>query len=221
MPDGVYLTDTDPPYFRRLEAPTRKELEELVQRIAERIGRQLERRGVLVRELETSYLDLGSAGSAEASGDALTDLQGHSITYRIAVGPQAGRKALTLQTVPPRVDWRGLGLDESVASAHGFSLHAGVSSDAGQRAKLERLCRYISRPAVSVERLSLSSQGKIRYALKTAYRVGTTHALPRDLWCAVQRHGLSVGANPTRQLSLQPVAIGAAVEVTKRLKPLV
>ena len=37
--------------------------------------------------------------------------------------------------------------------------------------------------------------------------------------CAVQRHGLSAGANPARQLSLQPVAIGAVVEVTKRLKP--
>jgi hypothetical protein len=39
-------------------------------------------------------------------------------------------------------------------------------------------------------------------------------------WCAVQRHGLLVGANPTRQLSLQPVVIGAVVEVTKQLKPL-
>jgi len=29
----------------------------------------------------------------------------------------------------------------------------------------------------------------------------------------------SVGATPTRQLSLQPVAIGAAVEVTKPSKP--
>jgi hypothetical protein len=37
--------------------------------------------------------------------------------------------------------------------------------------------------------------------------------------CAVQRHGLPVGANPTRQLSFQPVAIGAVVEATKRLKP--
>ena len=42
-----------------------------------------------------------------------------------------------------------------------------------------------------------------------------------DFSCAVQRHGLSAGANPARQLSLQPVAIGAVAEVTKRLKPLV
>jgi hypothetical protein len=37
--------------------------------------------------------------------------------------------------------------------------------------------------------------------------------------CAVRRRGSSVGAIPTRQLSLQPVAIGAVVEVTKPPKP--
>jgi len=37
--------------------------------------------------------------------------------------------------------------------------------------------------------------------------------------CAVKRRVFSVGANPTRQLSLQPVVIGAVVEVTKRPKP--
>ena len=41
------------------------------------------------------------------------------------------------------------------------------------------------------------------------------------LGCAVLRHGFSVGASPIRQLSLRPVATGAVVEVTKRLKPLV
>lgn len=37
--------------------------------------------------------------------------------------------------------------------------------------------------------------------------------------CAVQRRRSSAGANPAWQLSLQPVAIGAVVEATKRLKP--
>jgi hypothetical protein len=39
--------------------------------------------------------------------------------------------------------------------------------------------------------------------------------------CAVLRRRFSVGANPTRQFSLQPVVIGAVMEVTKWLKPLV
>ncbi len=46
-----------------------------------------------------------------------------------------------------------------------------------------------------------------------------------DKWppwvCAVLRRRSSVGANPTRQLSLRPEAIGAVMEVTKWLKPLV
>jgi hypothetical protein len=44
-------------------------------------------------------------------------------------------------------------------------------------------------------------------------------ALTHILQCAVERRGSSVGESPTRQLSLQPVAIGAVVEATKQLKP--
>ena len=43
--------------------------------------------------------------------------------------------------------------------------------------KLERLCRYIARPAVSEQRLSLLSNGHVRYELKTPYRDGTTHVI--------------------------------------------
>lgn len=46
-----------------------------------------------------------------------------------------------------------------------------------ERKKLERLCRYISRPAVSEQRLSLTSNGNIRYRLKTPYKDGTTHVI--------------------------------------------
>jgi len=48
IPDGVYLTDIDPPYSRALPAPSVEELQALVQRIAERLGKHLERRGLLV-----------------------------------------------------------------------------------------------------------------------------------------------------------------------------
>jgi hypothetical protein len=39
------------------------------------------------------------------------------------------------------------------------------------------LCRYISRPAVSEKRLSLTANGQIRYELKTPYRNGSTHVI--------------------------------------------
>ncbi len=47
----------------------------------------------------------------------------------------------------------------------GFSLHAGVAAKASERDKLERLCRYITRPAVSEKRLSLTEHGQVRYSL--------------------------------------------------------
>jgi putative transposase len=52
-----------------------------------------------------------------------------------------------------------------------------------QREKLERLCRYVSRPPVSSERLALTASGQVRYTLKTPYRDGTTHIVlePPDL----------------------------------------
>jgi hypothetical protein len=41
----------------------------------------------------------------------------------------------------------------------------------------ERLCRYITRPALAEGRLSLTPQGRVRYTLKTPYRDGTTHVI--------------------------------------------
>jgi hypothetical protein len=53
----------------------------------------------------------------------------------------------------------------------------GVSARADERKKLERLCRYISRPAVAEKRLSFTPNGNVRYQLKTPYRDGTTHVI--------------------------------------------
>ena len=164
--DGVYVTTGERLIFRRVPPPTVAALEKLVHLISKRVGRALERQGLLVRDQESSFLSLDSA---DASG--FDDLLGHSITYRIALGPHQGRKAFTLQTVPAVA---AADDNSSLAKAAGFSLHAGVASEADEREKLERLCRYITRPAVSTERLSLTAQGNIRYRLKTPYRDGTT-----------------------------------------------
>ena len=97
-----------------------------------------------------------------------------SITYRIAIGPQQGRKVFTLQTL---LDCGDDPLESTVGRVAGFSLHAGVAARAHERAKLERLCRYIARPAVSTKRLSLTRNGQVRYELKTPWRNGTTHVI--------------------------------------------
>jgi hypothetical protein len=115
----------------------------------------------------------------QAEDDVLTQLYGHSVTYRIATGPQQGRKVFTLQTLPNREG--GKQTYGQAAKVAGFSLHAGVMAEAHQRDKLERLCRYVSRPAVSEKRLALTSNGQVRYELKTPYRNGTTHVIFQPL----------------------------------------
>ncbi|MGB5707046.1 MAG: IS91 family transposase [Arenicellales bacterium] len=171
--DGVCIADHQPLVFRRTKVPAPEVLDRLIQTISHRIGRYLERTGLLVRDVENSYLQLDAVDES-----AMDDLLGHSITYRIAFGPQAGRKAFTLQTVPAREEESN---NPRLAKVNGFSLHAGVAAQAHQRSKLERLCRYISRPAVSTERMALTNQGNIRYTLKTPYRDGTTHIILEPL----------------------------------------
>jgi hypothetical protein len=167
--DGVYIERPDGALrFRWVAAPTSAELARLTQTLAQRIGRYLERQGLLERDAENSYL----AGDDLEAGP-MDALLASSITYRIAVGPQQGRKVFTLQTLPASDQ----AFDDGVGKVAGFSLHAGVAARADQRQKLERLCRYISRPAISEKRLSLTPNGNVRYELKTPYRDGTTHVI--------------------------------------------
>jgi len=167
--DGVYVyRDKRPPRFQRVKAPDKSELEDLVQLISQRVGRCLERQGLLEQDAENAWLDLDPAEDT----DAMPQILGSSVSYRVAVGPQQGRKAFMIRTIRP-LDKPDPGL-ERMAKANGFSLHAGVSCEAHQKDKRERLCRYISRPAVATPRLSLSSTGKVVYTLKTPYRDGTT-----------------------------------------------
>jgi ribosomal protein S27E len=158
--DGVYVTrchdgdsSNSSQVFRRVNAPSKADLE-----------------GVLTQNIENSYLTLN-----HLEADPMQQVHGHSITYRIAIGPQQGKKVFTLQTLLPKdaEDDRF----SQVAKAGGFSLHAGVAVQPHERKKLEHLCRYVARPAISEQRLALTRDGRVRYELKTQYRDGTTHVI--------------------------------------------
>lgn len=49
-------------------------------------------------------------------------------------------------------------------------MHAGVFADSHETVKLERLCRYIARPAISEQRLSLTDSGKVRAEVTASQR---------------------------------------------------
>ena len=111
-------------------------------------------------------------------GSALDQIQAASVQYRIAVGPHAGRKALTLYSEPPVDDKTGPSLLAQVA---GFSLHAATVCEAHQRTRLERLCRYITRPPIATKRLSMDRRGRVVYQYKRPFRDGSTHVVPERL----------------------------------------
>ena len=89
--------DNHPPRFRRVKTPDKCELEDLVQLISQRVGRCLERQGLLEQDSESAWLDLEPAEEM----DAMPHILGSSVSYRIAVGPQQGRKAFMIRTIRP------------------------------------------------------------------------------------------------------------------------
>ena len=96
-----------------------------------------------------------------------------------------------------------------VGEVSGFSLHAGVATKANERSKLERSCRYITRPPVSTKRLSMTRNGRVRYELKTPWRNGTTHVIFEPLNFMFRTNGMSrahgcAGATISRLVSLVP-----------------
>jgi ribosomal protein S27E len=90
--DGVYIggSDGQPMRFRRVKAPTNAELTQLTHTIAYRAARYLERQGLLERDTGNIYLTPEAVDASDE--DPSSQLLGSSITYRIAVGPQQGRK---------------------------------------------------------------------------------------------------------------------------------
>ncbi|MUH82210.1 IS91 family transposase [Pseudomonas aeruginosa] len=168
--DGVYVEATELPRrelrLHRARAPTTAQSTQLAATIAHRVCRHLTRKGWLEGEGESAFLADSAAGD-----DSMDGLRMSSITYRIATGRDAGCKVVTLQTLPGDAG----SLEGEAGKVGGFSLHAGVAAEAHESHKLEKLCRYITRPAISEQRLSIALQGRVRYQLKTPWRNGTTH----------------------------------------------
>ncbi|RPH92285.1 MAG: IS91 family transposase, partial [Lysobacterales bacterium] len=150
---------------------THDQLGQLLDTLSRRIVRVLERRGLLIADAVDPHLEF-------ENGSSLDQIQAASIAYRIAIGPHAGRKALTLYSLPPLEEAPSIPL---LATMYGFSLHAGTVCEAHQRSKLERLCRYITRPPVATKRLSIDDRGRVVYRYKRPFRDGSTHVVLEPL----------------------------------------
>ena len=90
--DGGYIGGTKghPMKFRQVKTPNRDELTRLTHIIAQRVGRYLERQGLVERDTGNVYLTSEAAYASD--DDPSNQLLGSSMTYRIAIGPHQGRK---------------------------------------------------------------------------------------------------------------------------------
>ena len=175
--DGVYRRGTEgAPEFVEVAAPTDESLQTVLHKIITRMMKLLTRRGVLVEEEGSTYLADNDGDSDEAR--TLRPLQAAACTYRIAFGPRAGQKVLTVQGAMPRETEFKQSLCVDI---DGFSLHAAVRCGADDRQALEQLCRYITRPALANERVQTNAAGQVVLKLKTAWRDGTTHLVMSPL----------------------------------------
>ncbi len=171
--DGVYVQTHHqrPPRFQELPAPTDGEVAQLVAAIHQRVIGHLRKKGLL-----------GEPGHDDPTPDMLSldestlaAFYSASIQGRVATGPRSG------SLVERYGGLHGIPFIEveSPRSARvgGFSLDASVSIAANDRERLERVSRYMLRPALSHDRFSRTTDGKIAYALKRPYSDGTTHVV--------------------------------------------
>ena len=161
--DGVYVRQRDggPLVFHELPAPSKDDVAVVARRTAERVTEILARAG---RCLDP---ELDAGPSPLEDQPALACIAGSAATGVDLLGPRAGQR--TLRVVDPAAG-RPL---EPVAEIMGFNVHADVAVDGRDRERVERLCRYLGRPPIAQERLSLRADGRVQYVMKKPWRDGT------------------------------------------------
>jgi len=146
--DGVYAAKKgERPQFCALRAPGRRDVVEVARRVAIRAA---------------ALLESADESSWEQGEHGLAAMTGASILGRIAEGPNAGQRVRTAGAEGKGSIERD---DPETGHAHcavvsGFNVHAGVHLRAGERGKLERLCRYMARPPLAADRLKQMPNGR-------------------------------------------------------------
>ncbi len=121
---------------------------------------------------EDTQIDVSAPGQDQA---LLPLLVAASLQGRVALGPAAGARVSRLGQPPTHNRRKAPKFKNLCAQLDGFSLHAAVKVEAGESSRLEHLCRYITRPPLSSQRLALTAQGKVVHELRAPFKDGTTH----------------------------------------------
>jgi hypothetical protein len=158
--------------FHALSDPTEAEVERIARVVAERLRR---------------HLDLGEVDQDDGymhEEPLLAHLYGAAVTGTQVLGPAQGRAVTRL------VDTRGEPMPSKaqpggpvLACCEGFGVFADRGFDGRDRQRLFGVCRYLTRPPLSQERLTKLSDGRLCYKLKRTFRDGTSAVMlsPFDL----------------------------------------
>ena len=152
--DGVFFQPDDDSdlAYQHLPAPREAEVQRLLETIRNRVARLLRKWG----------LDEGAdaeAGADDSGWSACLTQAGRARPAHLCRGPVPQ----TARTTKRRC-----------AELDGYTLHADTMIAGGERVALERLARYITRPPIATERLSIADDGRVLYRLKTPFHDGTS-----------------------------------------------
>lgn len=170
--EGVWLGgESGPPVFVPV-CVRDADVAAVVRKVDKRVLALMLERGLL-GEVDDEYLP--AAPEVEPDQQLALDLLQASATLRIATGPRRGRlvRRVGSQTLARRLE-----SDERrrpmQARCGGFDLHARVRVAKEQRGRLEKLGRYLLRPAICLERLQLRGDGLFQYDFRRPWSDGTT-----------------------------------------------
>jgi hypothetical protein len=167
--DGVWTkANDDPPKFHALGPLQPADVPNVLTAIAQRTHKLLKRRGLLHDE------DVDDDTPTDEFADqepALAAVLKSSLFDLTLFGPKA-KPERERGPKPGIVHLRS----RNCADLQQFSLHANTSIAACNRTGLEKMIRYLCRPAVASGRVELlNGDREVRLRLKTAWRDGTTH----------------------------------------------
>lgn len=144
--------------FHRARQPSTADVQEIVTRISQKT--------------EALFAAEGFGPDDETFGDPDDGqelVQAASLAGRVGLGRRAGRRTRRVITL----GGREYTLPERCAISDGYNLHAAVSIGPKDPVGLERLVRYICRPALAKSRLERRADGMVVLNMKRAWSDGT------------------------------------------------
>ena len=164
MLDGVYVDGEDAPVFVPAPPLSDQAVQQIVEKSARRLLRLCTKSGLLDAPAADALAD------EEPVQAALTAASVRGIT---ATGARAGQRLRRVLKDPAT----GVRSGPLCFASRGFSLHAATRIAGPDRRGLERLCRYVARPALAGGRLRILDADHLSFALKTPWSDGTRHLL--------------------------------------------